>query len=280
MPVDETASAMGTDINAASNTVSGQDYGSGNGANASLKGTEDAAGYPSIDWDAVRSHPEFKTHVKSTLEADEEFRKEASRGVRTTDVEKRAQERAKELSADTERRAIAAEARATALEQAQEQARLSTMTFDEQETYKLQKALTDANARLEQFETARNKAEAASAVEDIIGYAQREWGLNDENAATLRGSTDSIDLMDKALKAATRQWNGQKSQLDGLRTKVDAQGRVLDGTSTFAATGSTGAGGDMSDDEIADAYSRTGPSSPNYAKVRAAYEKVYRRRGY
>ena len=49
---------------------------------------------PSIDWEAARKHPEFKAHVKTYLESDEEFKKEASRGVRMTDVERRAEERA------------------------------------------------------------------------------------------------------------------------------------------------------------------------------------------
>ena len=67
-------------------------------------GASDAAALPSVDWDAVTAHPEFKAKAQSAFGADEEFRKEALRGVRKTDIERQANERAAELAkADRER---------------------------------------------------------------------------------------------------------------------------------------------------------------------------------
>lgn len=235
---------------------------------------------PSFDWEAVKSHPEFKTHAQSVYEANEEIRKEAVRGVRKTDIESRANERAKEIAADDRKRADALQARLDAAELAREQALLSTMTDDEQERHKLQRRAEAAEAKVNRFETAVNSYENDQARDDIIAYAQTNWGLDDEGAAALRESPDSIDLMDKAFKAVTRQRAREQAELKDLRTKNTAQGRVLSGESTFAATGNAGAGGEMSDDEVADLYRTTGTSSPNYERVRKAYEKVYRRRGY
>ena len=243
-------------------------------------GASEGAALPSVDWDAVTAHPEFTTRAQSAYEANEEIRKEALRGVRKTDIERRAEERAKEIAAADKKRADELQARLDAAEAAREQALLSTMTDDEQERHRLNKELTTTRARLAEYETAKTKADNERAVDDIIAYAQREWGLSEENAETLRDSGDSIDLLDRALKAATKQWKQKEATLKDLETKNSAQSRVLSGESTFAATGNAGAGGEMSPDEIREAYRNTGTASPNYERVRKAYEKVYRQYGY
>ena len=235
---------------------------------------------PSFDWESATKAPEWKDKVREYLSQDEEFRKEAARGVRLTDVEKRAAERAAELAAADRKRAEELQAQLDEVREERERAKLSTMTLDEQEVYKLQKRAEAAEAKVAEHETERSVREAEKAREDIIAYAQREWGLDDDAAEELRASKDGTDLMDRALKAATKQRAKDKAELEALRTKASAQGRVLDGTSTFAATGSSAAGGEMSDDEVMDQYHRTGPSSPNYDRVRQAAERVLRKRGW
>lgn len=266
MPVDEAVQEKGTETNDQATT--------GNGAQAEVKES------PSFDWEAVKAHPEYKTHVKSTLEADEEFLKEARRGVRLTDVEKRAQERAVEIAAEDRKKADALQAKLDEIERVREAERLSTMTYDEQEMYRLQKRATDAEAKVAAYESEKNLHEAQKAREDIIGYAQTEWGLDDDGAEELRKSADSIDLMDRAFKSVVRQRQKERKELEDLRARAGAKDRVEDGTSAFAATGSASSGGEMSDDEVATLYRNTGTASPNYAKVAAAYAKVYARRGY
>lgn len=250
------------------------------GEGTSTSAPDSSASAPSIDWEAARSHPEFKTHVKTYLEGDEEFRKEASRGVRMTDVEKRASERAAELAAADRQRAIELQARLDAVEKLQEEARLSTMTYDEQEQYKLTRRAEDAERALAEYRSKDALREAESAREDIIGYARREWGLDEESAEELRASKDGTDLLDRALKAANKLRGKERAELDKLRTTAQAQGRVLDGTSAFAATGNASAGGELSADEIRDMYRSTGTSSPQYERVRALYKKVYDQYGY
>jgi hypothetical protein len=243
-------------------------------------GASEGQATPSFDWEAVKSHPEFKTHAQSVYEANEEIRKEALRGVRKTDIERRAEERATELAAADRKRADELQARLDAADKAREDALLSTMTDDEQRMHVLQKNHDAAVAKLAEYESEKNKRDAEKAVDDIIGYAQKEWGLNEENAAALRDSEDTLDLFDRAMKAATKQRQAERAELDELRTKGAAKDRVLSGESTFAATGNAASGGDLSPDEIRAAFRGMGPSNPNYAKVSAAYKRVLDQYGY
>jgi hypothetical protein len=266
MLVDDQALATGTEADAATP--------------GTTDGASEAAELPSVDWDTVTAHPEFKAKAQSVYDANEEIRKEALRGVRKTDIERRAEERASEIAKADRERANALQARIDAAEAEKEQRLLSTMTDDEQERHKLVKELTATRARLADYETRETRRDNEDAVEKIIKYAQTEWGLNEENSEKLRDAGDTIDLLDRAMKAATMQWRAKEAAFKDLEAANAAKGRVLSGESTFAATGATGAGGEASDDEKAERYRNAGPSHPQYAQIRAAYTEVYRRRGY
>lgn len=213
------------------------------------------------------------------LDEDPDFKKSATKDVRTRDIQRQAAIEAQYL-------AQAQIAEAAQLRQAlgqmlaeRESERMARMTDDEKsvhlrgiENQALKSQLAERESRLAEMQGMYHQTAEEIARDKILEKKAPEWGLDDEDVAHLRTLNYDQFMVEVANRSTSKASKFRESQ-KALEEKVAALSRAVSGTSTYAATAGGASGGDLSRADLEERYANMSALDPDFDRIDALIRK-------